>query len=312
MRPMERNQVFIEENTPRDGLQNEAVLLSLEERVALVDALSTCGFGRIQIGSFVNPKRVPQMAHTEELYRRVRKVPGVVYSALVLNRKGLERAAACGIPHVSLYVSASETHSLKNSNRSVADALREAIDLMGEARGHGLRVRAGVMNAFGCQFEGRVPFQRVLEIVQRFLALDVDEVSLADTAGVAHPQQVEEAVARAREICPVPLSLHFHETYGFGLANVYAAWRAGGRHFDASCGGLGGCPFIPGVAGNVATEDVLHLFEEAGIDTGVSLVELSRVVAQLEARLGRSLPGRYARLAKSSERVGSCEGSGTA
>lgn len=287
--------VFIEEDAPRDGIQNEPRLFSVEERIALVNALSACGFRRIQIGAFVSPRRVPQMAGTEKVYEGVDRYPGVTYSALVLNRKGLDRAVSAGLDHVSIFVSASETHSRENSNCSVEEATIAARTLIERAKFVGLTVQAGVMNAFGCRFDGQIPPQLVLKLVKVFSESGTDEVNLADTAGLAHPKQMEEMIERVKDNCELPLSLHLHDTYGFGLANVYAAWRAGVSRFDACCGGLGGCPFIPGAAGNVATEDVVHLFESMGVPTGISRERLAEVVRGLEKKMQRSLPGRYAR-----------------
>ncbi len=288
--------VIIEENAPRDGLQNEAIHFSIEERVELIDTLTECGFRRIQVGSFVNPRLVPNMAGTEEVFRRIELRAGVVYTALALNERGLERAVACGIGHVSLFSSASEAHSRRNANCSVEEGAVRVRRLIEAARGRGLGVQAGVMNAFGCRLEGYVPSERVLGILEGFVESGADEINLADTSGIAHPKQVEEMVATVGSLFPVPLALHLHDTYGFGLANVHAAWKVGARRFDASCGGLGGCPFIPDAAGNVATEDVVHLFEAMGAPTGISLEKLTAVIHRLEARLNRRLPGRYARL----------------
>jgi len=287
--------VFIEEDAPRDGIQNESRLFSVEERIALVNALSACGFRRIQIGAFVSPRRVQQMAGTEKVYEGVDRYPGVTYSALVLNKKGLDRAVSAGLNHVSIFVSASETHSRENSNCSVEEATIAARTLIEQAKFSGLTVQAGVMNAFGCRFDGQIPPQLVVKLIKMFSESETDEVNLADTAGLAHPKQIEEMIERVRDTCELPLSLHLHDTYGFGLANVYAAWRSGVSRFDACCGGLGGCPFIPGAAGNVATEDVVHLFESMGVPTGVSLERLAEVVCSLEKKMQRSLPGRYTR-----------------
>jgi hydroxymethylglutaryl-CoA lyase len=287
--------VFIEEDAPRDGIQNEPRLFSVEERIALVNALSACGFRRIQIGAFVNPRRVPQMAGTEKVYEGVDRYPGVTYSALVLNKKGLDRAVSAGLGHVSIFVSASETHSRKNCNCSVDEGAIAARTLIAQAKSSGLMVQAGVMNAFGCHFDGQIPPQLVLKLIRGFSESGADEVNLADTAGLAHPKQMEDMIERVRDSCELPLSLHLHDTHGFGLANVYAAWRSGVSSFDACCGGLGGCPFIPGAAGNVATEDVVHLFESMGVTTGVSLERLAEVVSGLEKKMQRPLPGRYAR-----------------
>jgi hydroxymethylglutaryl-CoA lyase len=292
-------QVFIEENAPRDGIQNEVRLFSVGERIELINALSACGFRRIQIGAFVSPRWVPQMADMEKVFEGIDRFPGVTYSALVLNKRGLERAVSVGLRHVSIFVSASETHSRENTNCSVDEATREVRRLIEEAKSSSRIVQAGIMNAFGCPFDGAIPPRRVLELLRVYAKSGADEISLADTAGLAHPKQIEEMLASVAEVCALPLSLHLHDTYGFGLANVYAAWRLGVGRFDACCGGLGGCPFIPGAAGNVATEDIVHLFEAMGISTGVSLECVSKVVRDLEEKMERCLPGRYARVHRS-------------
>jgi hydroxymethylglutaryl-CoA lyase len=292
---MRRPVVFIEEDAPRDGIQNELRLFSVKERIELINALSRCGFRRIQIGAFVNPARVPQMAHTEKVFEGIDRYPGVTYSALVLNRKGLDRAVSAGLDHVSIFVSASEAHSRENSNCSVEEATIAARSLIGQAKSRGLAVQAGVMNAFGCRFEGSIPPRRVLKLMEIYVESGADEVNLADTSGVAHPGQIAEMLSGMANTCELPLSLHLHDTYGFALANVYAAWKSGVSRFDACCGGLGGCPFLPGAAGNVATEDVVHLFESMGVSTGISLECMAEVVDRLERKIERSLPGRYVR-----------------
>jgi hydroxymethylglutaryl-CoA lyase len=215
-----------------------------------------------------------------------------VYTALVLNEKGLERALACSMSHVAHFISASQTHSLKNSNVSIEEALGRAGDVIAKAIAHGAVVQAGVMNAFGCRYEGAVPEDRVLEILETLVEAGAGEISLADTAGVAHPLQVERMVHRVREVTKRPLCLHLHDTYGFGLANVYAAWKVGVTRFDACCGGLGGCPFIPDAAGNVATEDLALLMLRMGVETGIDMSKLIAISRRLERKLGRPLPAK--------------------
>jgi hydroxymethylglutaryl-CoA lyase len=290
---MRETEIFIEENSPRDGIQNEATPFSIAERVELVDALSECGFKRIQIGSFVNPKMVPQMAGTERVFEGIHRKQGVVYSVLVLNEKGLERAIACGMEHVSVFTSASEAHSRRNNHCSVGEGVERTVHLIARAKDRGVSVQAGVMNAFGCRLEGTIEAHRVVGILRSFEQAGADELNLADSSGLAHPGQIEAMAKRVHEASGAPFSLHLHDTYGFGIANIYAAWNAGVTRFDASCGGLGGCPFIPGASGNVATEDVAHLFHSLGVPTGLSLAGISRVVRDLEIKLARRLPGRY-------------------
>jgi hydroxymethylglutaryl-CoA lyase len=287
--------VILEESAPRDGLQNETRIFTVEERVWLVEALAECGFPRIQVGSMVHPRAVPQMADTETVCRRIRKRPGVAYTVLVLNERGLDRALACGVDHVAVFASASETHSRKNTGCSAEEGLRRASSVVRRAVEAGVTVQAGVMNAFGCRFEGAVPRERVWGILASLREAGAGELCLADTSGVAHPAQMEELLRECVPKLDVPLALHLHDTWGFGIANVYAAWKMGVRRFDVACGGLGGCPFIPGAPGNVASEDVVHLFESMEVSTGVDLEGLVRVVHDLERKLGRELSGLYSR-----------------
>lgn len=289
--------IVIEETAPRDGLQNEAILLSVQEKTQLIEDLVDCGIPRIQVGSFVSPRAVPQMADTEAVYRGLRKKPGVVYRVLILNEKGLERAVECGVSHVAVFVSASETHSRKNSGCDVKEALRRACTVVRAAKAGRLTVQAGVMNAFGCRFEGRVPEERVFFLADSLLDAGADELCFADTSGVAHPLQMERMIGQALQSFSLPLGLHLHDTFGFGIANVYAAWKLGITHFDGACGGLGGCPFIPSAPGNIPTEDLVHLFQSLGVPTGIDLEHLCRVRRSLESRLQRRLPGRYGRSA---------------
>ncbi|SMC17735.1 hydroxymethylglutaryl-CoA lyase [Desulfacinum hydrothermale DSM 13146] len=289
-------QVILEESAPRDGLQNEARIFSVEERVWLVEALAACGFPRIQVGSFVSPRAVPQMADTEAVYGRIQKRPGVVYSVLVLNEKGLERAVACGVDHVAVFTSASETHSRKNTGCSVDEGLGRAAAVVRRALEAGMTVQAGVMNAFGCRFDGSVPRERVRSLLFSLREAGAQELSLADTSGMAHPRQMEEVLEPLLADLDVPLALHLHDTWGFALANIYAAWKMGVNRFDTALGGLGGCPFLPGAPGNVASEDVVHLFESMGVCTGVDPKPLVRVVKDLERKLGRALSGHFSRV----------------
>lgn len=288
--------VFIEEDSPRDGIQNESTRFSLDERISLIEALTECGFQRIQIGAFVDPRKVPQMVDTEKILDHLPCSGKTVYSALVLNEAGMDRAVASGIEHVSYFISASDAHSRKNTNRSVEEGIRAAFRAVGVAKSHGLSVQGGVMNAFRCRFEGMIPPERVLRLVGVFAQMEVNEINLADTAGLAHPAQVIELIERVGDICDIPITLHLHDTLGFGLVNAYAAWNVGVRRFDASCGGLGGCPFIPGAAGNVASEDMINLFESMGVRTGIHLSRLAVVIGALRDKLKRPLWSRYGSL----------------
>jgi hydroxymethylglutaryl-CoA lyase len=281
--------ITIHEVVLRDGIQNERKIVPTEEKLRLIGELVACGVRRIEVSSFVNPKLVPQMADAEVLWERIDRKRSVLYSALILSEGGLERAIRCRVPHVGIFVSASETHSRKNSNKSVAEALKEALRLIGRAQDTGLKVRAGVMNAFGCAYEGSVPVSRVLRLVRDFVKSGVDEICLADSSGLANPLQVEELLARIRGATgETELSLHLHNTRGLGLANVFSALRQGVTIFDTSLGGLGGCPFIPGARGNIATEDTVFMLHEMGLKTGVELGKLIDAGLPLETLLGKT------------------------
>jgi len=292
--------IDIHEVVLRDGIQNEKKLVSTDHKIKLINALTECGVRRIEVSSFVNPRLVPQMADAEELWSTFRRRKGVVYAALVLNERGLERAMRCGVPHVGVYVSASETHSRKNSNVSTAEAMREARLLIEKAHGAGMEVRAGVMNAFGCAYEGNVPQAKVIKLVKDFLKKEPDEICLADTSGMANPSQVRMLVKRVRQIAEkVPLSLHLHNTRGLGLANVWAAINEGVSIFDTSLGGLGGCPFINGARGNIATEDTVNMLHETGVKTSINLDMLIEASLQFERYMGQKFPAMVSHLTRS-------------
>lgn len=280
----------------RDGLQIEEHVVPTDRKLRWLERLAASGLDVIQIGSFVNPQKVPQMADTDVLFRHLRDHParkaGVSFTGLVLNEKGLERGLECGVDFFCMGVSASETHSRKNTGMSTVDATARIIAMGHEALGAGARVQVSVQSAFGCGFEGPVPAGRVLGIAAQFLDAGLTNVSLADTAGHADPAQVDALFGALLASGPgVTAACHFHDTYGLGLANVYAAWRAGVTSFECAFGGLGGCPFTAVAAGNVCTEDVVHLFNRLGLRTDVQIAPVLDVVADAEALLGRALPG---------------------
>ncbi|MGZ3579616.1 MAG: hydroxymethylglutaryl-CoA lyase [Syntrophales bacterium] len=290
--------IEIHEVVLRDGIQNEKKLVSTDQKVKLINALIDCGVRRIEVSSFVNPRLVPQMADAEKLWSKVKRRKGVICAALVLNERGLERAMLCGVSQVGVYVSASETHSRKNSNVSIAEAMREAGMLIGKARHAGMEVRAGVMNAFGCAYEGDVPQAKVIKLVKDLLKKEPDEICLADTSGMANPSQVRKLVQHVREIAgAVSLSLHLHNTRGLGLANVWSAINEGVSIFDTSLGGIGGCPFIIGAKGNIATEDTVNMLHEAGVKTGINLDMLIEASLQFERYMGQTFPAMVSHLA---------------
>ena len=253
---------------------------------------------RIQVGSFVHPKWVPQMADTDELFKRLKPRPGVVYSALVLNMAGLERALAVNARHLSISVSASETHSRKNLNKSVAEALDGIKPILERALGEGIAVRAGIQSALGCGFEGKIAVEKVVDIAKQYSAIGVSEINISDTAGLANPKLVFDVVTAVRAAVDprIALSLHLHDTRGLGLANMVAGLQAGVAIYDAAVGGLGGCPFIPAAAGNISTEDAVFALEEMGVKTGIDWKKLCGVALEFERLLERRLPSRMAHL----------------
>lgn len=281
--------VLLQEVGPRDGLQNESVVLSPPERVQLIGALEDAGVQRIQIGSFVNPRLVPQMAETDSVWRSLRKTGSTRYSVLVLNRRGLEQALSIGLPHVEIYVSASETHSKRNSGVTVARAIEDAIGMIEFALAAGATVTAGVMCAFGCFFEGEVPVERVGEIVEELNQPLPTEIGLADTTGMARPEGIRALIDRLSPVIigPDRLTIHLHDTRGLGLANLEAALQLGVRRFDTSVGGLGGCPFIPGAAGNIGTEATVEFLHARGFSTGIDPEAVKAAKRFLELHLGR-------------------------
>ncbi len=290
--------VEIIEVGPRDGLQREATLVSTDDKVALINALVEAGLKRIQVTSFVHPKWVPQMADAEDVCARIPKAPDVIYSGLALNRKGVERAHAAGLTTIDISVSASDTHSRKNANRSLAQALQEFDDMYALGREVGMTIRGGIQCAFGYLQVGDVDPATVIEIAQRHLDLGVDELALADTSGLADPVQITEMIDSVLPLAgDRPVILHLHDTRGLGLANVLAALRAGVSRFDTAFGGLGGCPFIEGATGNIATEDTVYMLHQMGIETGIDLSKLSRVTRDFERVLGSSsMPGKVYKL----------------
>jgi hydroxymethylglutaryl-CoA lyase len=292
--------ITIHEVVLRDGIQNEKKLVSTDEKVKLINDLIDCGIRRIEVSSFVNPRLVPQMADAEKLWSTISRKKGVVYAALILSEKGLDRAIQCGVPHVGIYVSASETHSRKNSNMSIAEAMKEARRLIVKAHGAGMEVRAGVMNAFGCAYEGKVPSGKVLTLVRDFMKREPDEICLADTSGMANPLQLRKFVQRVQDIVgAVPISLHLHNTRGLGLANVWAAVNEWVSIFDTSLGGLGGCPFIVGATGNIATEDTVNMLHEAGVKTGINLDKLIEASLRFEHSMEQAFSATVSHLKQS-------------
>ena len=296
--PVTNPRLFLHEVGPRDGLQVEARTVPTETKLLWIEGLLAAGVDVVQVGSFVHPEKVPQMADTDELFRRLSaRPPGRgTLSGLVLNEKGLDRALACGVPLVCLGVSASDTHSRKNTGMDTAEATRRIVATAKAAVEAGRAVQVSVQSAFGCGFEGPIPEERVLAIVKEYLAAGLRRISLADTAGHALAEQVERLYGKLLALAPdAEPACHFHDTYGLGMANVFAAMRAGAVSFESSFAGLGGCPFTKVAAGNVATEDLVHAWQRSGLRTDLDLPALVDVANAVAAFFGRELPGRVHR-----------------
>ena len=289
--------VEILEVSPRDGLQNEATVLSTEDKVELVARAVAAGARRIEVTSFVNPARVPQMADADEVMAALPRSEGVCYAGLVMNRRGLDRALAGGVDEIDVVVVATDTFCRRNQGTSTEEACVEAATLVAEARAAGVFATVTIGASFGCPFEGEVPAARLREVLSRVVDTGPDELALADTIGVAVPADVTERIGWAQEAAgpDLPLRLHLHDTRHTGVANAVAAVAAGVTTLDASIGGAGGCPFAPNATGNVATEDLVYLFDRTGIATGVDLAATMATASWLEERLGKTLPSALLR-----------------
>jgi hydroxymethylglutaryl-CoA lyase len=287
--------ISLREVGPRDGLQNEDPI-PLDAKVRLIDALSRTGVGRIEAVSFVHPKAIPQMADADEVWSKITRNPTVRYSALVPNLRGAERALDRGFVEIEVVVSASDTHNRRNVNRSTEESLADIARIVALAHARGARCEVIVSTAYGCPYEGDVPVERVLWVVDEAIRAGADSLSYGDTTGMATPTRVTRLVGETRSAHPdLPLGLHFHNTRGTGLANVLAALELGVTDFDASVGGLGGCPYAPGATGNVCTEDLVHMVEDMGIETGVDLDAMLDAARLAEELVGRRLPSQVLR-----------------
>jgi hydroxymethylglutaryl-CoA lyase len=287
--------ISLREVGPRDGLQNEDPVPA-SAKIALIDQLATTGVSRIEAVSFVRAEAIPQMADADEVWAAVTKDPAIRYSALAPNLRGARRALDAGFTEVEAVVSASDTHNRKNVNRSTAQSLDEIAVMIDEAHQRGATLQVVVATAWGCPYEGDVPVERVLAVAGRAVADGADAISFGDTTGMATPSRVQELVGSFRFRHPeVPLNLHFHNTRGTGLANVLAALELGVDDFDASVGGLGGCPYAPGASGNIATEELVYMVEDMGVATGVDLAAMIEAAAAAERIVGRELPSQVLR-----------------
>jgi hydroxymethylglutaryl-CoA lyase len=286
--------VTVVEVGPRDGLQNEAAALTVAERAELCNRLLEAGLPVVEVGAFVSPKWVPQMAGSAEVLRLVKPRPDQRIPVLVPNRTGFEDARAAGARAIAVFTAASETFNLKNINATIDESFQRFAAFVPEARAEGMWVRGYVSTCFGCPYEGPVDPVRVVGITRRLVEAGCDEVSIGDTIGVGVPSQVSEVIGRLREVVPAgAVAVHFHDTRGTALANVLAALQEGVTIVDSSAGGLGGCPYAPGASGNLATEDLLYMLQGMGIETGVDLSRVAAASRGLGSRLGHPLPSRY-------------------
>jgi hydroxymethylglutaryl-CoA lyase len=297
-------QVSVREVGPRDGLQNEDPVPT-QAKIELIDRLSGTGVERIEAVSFVHPKAIPQMADADAVWQGIRRAPSVRYSALVPNLRGAVRALDSGLTEIEAVVSASDTHNRKNVNRSTAESLDDIAQIIALAHERGATCQVIVSTAWGCPYEGDVPVERVVATASRAVADGADTISFGDTTGMATPGRVQRLVGEFRSQHPATgLNLHFHNTRGTGLANVLAALQLGVTDFDASVGGLGGCPYAPGATGNIATEELVHMVEDMGVGTGIDLAALIDAAADAERIIGRELPSQVLRAGPRSRTIG--------
>ncbi|MGG2200956.1 MULTISPECIES: hydroxymethylglutaryl-CoA lyase [Paenibacillus] len=287
------NRVWFTDVAARDGFQIEPQRVSTETKVETINALGAAGVPCIEATSFVHPKAVPQMADAEEVMKRITRYPGTRYTVLVPNLRGAERALACKPDMITTVVSVSDSHNRANIRRRTFETLNEFEQVAHLVHSAGVTLQGAMSTTFGCAFEGRIPLERVLEVVEHYVALEVDGVVLADTTGMANPAHVRQVIRAIQDRWPdLELHMHFHNTRGMGLANVYAAYLEGVRHFEGSLGGIGGCPFAPGATGNICTEDAVHMFMEMGVETGIDLDRLLEASRDMERALGHELPGQ--------------------
>lgn len=295
--------IEINEVGPRDGLQIEKRFVPTEDKIRWIDALSQTGLARIEATSFTSPKAIPNLRDAAEVVNGIQRREGVEITVLVPNFKGVERALACDVDEINLVMSASESHGLANLRMTPEQSLAQFAAILDAVRAHSraqhVFVNASLSTTFGCPFEGIVPQARALDLISRLVELGIAGITLCDTTGMANPAQVkalcEAAIARWPEIA---FTLHVHNTRGMGLANALAAWQAGITRFDAALGGLGGCPFAPGATGNVCTEDLVHMFEAMGVETGVDLDALLEVAVTLPELVGHDVPGQVVKAGK--------------
>jgi hydroxymethylglutaryl-CoA lyase len=289
--------IVIEEQGLRDGLQSEKRFVPTEKKLEMIGIVADAGIKRIQVTSFVNPKRIPQMADAEDVCKGLDWSRDALYSALVLNAKGLERAADAGLRHVAASISASDTHSRKNANASLPEARKRIAEMIKNGKKRGLVIRGELQCVFGCRFEGRIDPNVVFDMIKEQLDLGIDEVALADSTGMANPISIQDISTKVIELSgDKPVFLHLHDTEGKGLANALAAMQVGISHFDTAFGGTGGCPFIKGASGNISTEDMVFMSAQMGIETGVDIDKIAAISRSLENYFSKQFAGKMHRV----------------
>ncbi len=282
---------------PRDGFQLEKELIPTELKAEIICGLADAGLKQIQVTSFVHPAKVPQMADADELIKRLPKKQGTVFTSLVLNTKGVERARIAGLEHIEVSISASSTHSMKNSGMSLDQAFEQGKEMIRLSQKYNMSVSAGIQCAFGCVYEGNIPSERILKIARDFKSLGVERLSISDTTGMANPLSIKKLLEKLMpDAGDLPVVLHLHDTHGLGLANVMAAMECGIKYFDTALAGMGGCPFVTGAAGNIATEDTAYLMESMGIATGIDISKVAKCSKRMEEFLGKQFPGKMYRI----------------
>lgn len=290
---MNRPRIYMHDVAPRDGFQNEQVFIQTEDKIAIIDALSQCGFAKIEATSFTSPKAIPALRDAEEVMHRIQRAPGVEYTVLIPNVRGAERALACGIDEANLVMSASETHNRANLRMTREQSAAQLNQIIETLRGSSVAVNISLSTVFGCPMEGDIAEAEVLRLIENFARQGVKRITLCDTTGMAYPSQVRHMCRIARASFPgITFTLHFHNTRGLAQSNVLAAIDAGIDRFDASLGGLGGCPYAPGASGNACTEEVVHMLELEGFDTGIDLNRLLAVSSRLPELVEHDIPSQ--------------------
>ena len=295
--------IYIQDVATRDGFQIESAFVPTDDKIALIDQLSHTGLAKIEVTSFTSPKAIPNLRDAEEVMRGITRVAGVEYTVLVPNVKGCERALACQVDEINLVMSASDTHGMANLRMTPEKSLAQFREIIEVTRGSSVFINASLSTTFGCPFEGEVPEARVYQLIQQLLDIGVQGITLCDTTGMADPAQVARICGEARQRwSQAVFTAHFHNTRGMGLANAVAALQAGIDRFDASLGGLGGCPYAPGASGNICTEDLVHMFQRMGLNTGVDLDALLAAAQRLPDLIGHDVPGAILKAGKSDRR----------